>query len=173
MHAVGHLIHIGYAKTGSSLLRRWMAAHPQLRYADRGIAGFHNILEAVALSAAPSDGILFHVTSSEALAHPHVFADRDLVDYERVKRTSMAEAQAQVCSMLAAIFPTAHVLVVTRGFRSIILASYSQYVRSGGHAGLAEAFEGGWEAWDYDHLIRLYSEAFGDRLIVMLVRTAA
>jgi hypothetical protein len=144
-----------------------MSAHPQLQYADRGIAGFHNILETVALSAAPRDGILFHVTSSEALALPHVFAGRGHVDYERVKRTPMAEAQARICSMLAALFPTAHVLVVTRGFRSMILSSYSQYVRSGGHATLAEAFQGGWEAWDYDHLIHLYSGAFGDRLIVM------
>jgi hypothetical protein len=165
--AVGHLIHIGYPKTGSSLLRRWMAAHPQLRYADRGIAGFHNILQAVALSAAPRDAVLYHVTSSEALALPHIFAGRRHVDYDRVKTTSMAKAQARACAMLAALFPTAHVLVVTRGFRSMILSSYSQYIRSGGHASLGEAFEGGWEAWDYDYLIRLYSDAFGDRLIVM------
>src|SRR5262249_37217403 len=36
----GHLIHIGYPKTGSNFLRAWFAQHPQLAYADGGIAGF-------------------------------------------------------------------------------------------------------------------------------------
>ena len=39
----GHLIHIGYAKAGSSFLRSWFAQHPQLAYAEGGIAGFPDV----------------------------------------------------------------------------------------------------------------------------------
>jgi UbiA prenyltransferase family/Sulfotransferase family len=167
MRAIGHLIHIGYAKTGSNILRRWMSAHPQLQYAGTGIAGFRDVLQIASDSAAPRRGVLYRVTSYEGLAQPHAYAGAERVDYERVKSTSMGNAQAQACATLAALFPTAHVLLVTRGFRSMILSSYSQYVRTGGQASLWEAIEGAKDAWDYDYLVRLYSEAFGDRLIVM------
>jgi hypothetical protein len=167
MRAVGHLIHIGYAKTGSNILRRWMSAHPQLQYAGTGIAGFRDVLQIASHSAAPRGGVLYHVTSYEGLAQPHSYAGAERVDYERVKSTSMTKAQAQACATLAALFPTAHILLVTRGFRSMILSGYSQYVRTGGQTSLWEVIEDAKDAWDYDYLIRLYSEAFGDRLIVM------
>ena len=165
----GHLIHIGYAKTGSNFLRRWFSDHPQLDFVDGGIAGFRDIYEISRRSAAPTDGILYRVSSSEALATPHPWVGLPAIDYDRIRADHMPAAQAEACATLAALFPNARVLLVTRGFRSMMMSAYSQYARSGGEDDLFALAEGGEgsNAWNYDHVIGLYRSAFGDGLIVL------
>ena len=165
----GHLIHIGYAKTGSNFLRRWFSDHPELDFVDGGIAGFRDIYEISRQSAAPTDGICYRVSSSEALATPHPWVGTTEIDYDRIRADHLPAAQAEACATLASLFPNARILLVTRGFRSMLLSAYSQYARTGGAGdlfALAEEGEGS-NAWDYDHLIGLYRAAFGDGLIVL------
>jgi hypothetical protein len=90
------------------------------------------------------------------------------VDYDRVSREDLAARQAKACAMLAEIFSDAHVLIITRGFRSMILSSYSQYVRTGGNVDLETLIDiGGDHPWDYYRLVAMYREAFGGRVIVL------
>ena len=170
----GHLIHIGYPKTGSNLLRRWFAMHPQLGYAEGGIAGFHRIYELVQLAAAPRRDILWRVSSSEGLATPHAFIGAPLVDYESLSAADLPAAQARTCRILADLFGDARILIVTRGFRAMLVSTFSQYVRSGGErdfSGFLDFWRGQGEAasaiWDYDHLIGLYEQAFPGCVVVM------
>lgn len=167
----GHLIHIGYAKTGSTFLKRWFEAHPQLAFRHRGIAGFENVFDVARQGADPPAGIRYRVTSSEGLATPHAYAGRLGGGYHGVQSGPSPAAQQAAADTLAALFPKAHILLVTRGFRSIILSGYSQYVRDGGWADFGELDpndpDPSRHVWDYDYLIRLYSERFGDRLIVL------
>jgi len=167
----GHLIHIGYAKTGSSYLRRWFASHPQLEYADAAIAGFPSVHDISRQAVAARPGLLFRVTSSEGLATPHVRVGDPLGDFESVASRPRPEAQAEACATLASLFPRAHVLLVTRGFRSIWFSGYSEFIRGGGDPAelerRAEADRREADAWNYDRIIGLYRHAFGDRLIVM------
>lgn len=171
----GHLIHIGYAKAGSNFLRSWFAQHPQLAYAPGGIAGFPDVYSLVRAGGSPGAQPLYSVTSAEALATPHASFGQIAVDYGQIQRDSMADAQTRTCELLAALFPTAHILIVTRGFRSMVLSSYSQYVRTGGDASLAMlcAAAGSPEAanlapWNYNFLIGLYRSAFGDGQVIVL-----
>lgn len=175
----GHLIHIGYPKTGSTFLQRWFAGHPQLAFADGGIAGYHDVYSVVRESASTTAGVLYRVTSYEGLSAPRSSAGQEPVDYQALARTSMQDAQARVCAMLASLFSNAHVLIVTRGFRSMILSSYSQYARSGGDTALTDLIAGSLDPasaaheslrdpFHYDHLITTYVQAFGaDKVIVM------
>ena len=170
----GHLIHIGYPKTGSTLLQLWFARHPQLAYLETGIAGFRNVYDLCRQSAAPDPNVRCRVTSSEAIATPHVEVGFLLSQRHRERPDEMPEAQAQACTALRDLFPNAHVLLVTRGFRSIILSGYSQYVREGGQEDFyafrpapSGAAEGEKNVWNYDYLIGLYRAAFGERLIVL------
>ena len=133
----GHLIHIGFAKAGSTFLRSWFAQHPQLAYAPGGVAGFRDVYSMVQASASPGPQPLYRVTSAEALATPVADFGRDSFDYEAIQRNPMPDAQARACDLLAHLFPTAHILIVTRGFRSMMLSTYSQYLRTGGLASLA------------------------------------
>jgi hypothetical protein len=171
----GHLIHIGYAKAGSSFLRSWFALHPQLAYAEGGIAGFADVHSLVREGAAHGGEPLYRVTSSEGLATPHSEVGRAVVDHREIDRGAVPSAQAKVCRMLAALYPTAHILIVTRGFRSMILSSYSQYVRTGGSESLETLcrMAGGVAAsrqapWKYDFLIGQYRQAFGERNVIVL-----
>ena len=167
----GHLIHIGYAKAGSTFLQNWFAQHPQLAYARGGIAGLHDVYSMVREAASQRGGRpLYRVTSSEELATPHTSAGQTAVDYGEMRRHSMASAQTQVCESLGALFPNAYILIVTRGFRSMILSSYSQFVRTGGDESLAwVCAEAERQApWNYDFLIGLYRKTFGDANVIVL-----
>lgn len=170
----GHLIHIGYAKTGSTFLRRWFSLHPQIAYVESGIAGLRDILQLAREGGDLADGSALRVTSCESLSYPHPYVGTPVAtyDYSRWPPSNGAES---VCRTLAALFPPARVLIVTRGFRSMILSSYSQYVRTGGYLDLSPFCEAlrqrvdrGDSVYDYDRLAALYRQAFGeDRVIVL------
>jgi hypothetical protein len=93
-----------------------------------------------------------------------------MVGYDRSRRAALPEEQGLICRRLAETFPGAHILIVTRGFRSMILSSYSQYVRTGGPLDLetlvADAQDSA--AWNYDYLVDLYRTAFGEEKVIVL-----
>jgi hypothetical protein len=172
--SAGHLIHVGYPKTGSNFLRRWFDAHPELGFVNRGLAGFDSVYAVARQGASPDPRLGWRVTSAEALAAPDESVGRPRIDYGDERAVPMGEAQARVCATLASLFPSAHILVVTRGFRAMILSAYSQYVRTGGTESFEDFYRPGsnraarWrETWDYDHLIALYRAAFPERVIVL------
>lgn len=166
---VEHLIHIGYPKAGSHFLKLWFEEHPEIAYHRRGIAGFRDVFAIATQGAEPPPGLRCRVTSSEVLSTPHIHAGELGVARKPGGGMTNPKAQAEVCELLASLFPTAHVLLVIRGFRSVMMSGYSQYVRAGGDAafpGPGNA-ESGASAWRYDHLIDLYEAAFGERLILL------
>ena len=167
----GHLIHVGCAKAGSTFLQRWFEGHPQLLYQPGGIAGFSNVFDIPRQGCAPHPELRYRVTSNEGLATPHEFGGHLGGSYHAPATGPSPAAQARVAEALADLFPTAHVLLVTRGFRSVLLSGYSQYVRDGGHLDFGTSDpadpEPGRHIWNYDHLVELYATRFGERLMVM------
>lgn len=138
--------------------------------AHRRLAGFHSVYEVAREALAPRPEIRFRVTSFEGLATPHPSVGQAIQRYDSIQPGWLPAAQARVCSTLTALFPTAHVLLVTRGFRTMILSSYSQYARSGGTLDLESYLKLAYEerAWDYDYVAGLYQRAFGgERTLVM------
>jgi hypothetical protein len=159
----GHLIHIGFPKTGSNSLRGWFQRHPQLAYVDGGIAGFQSVYQMAKRGARPESGVRYHVTSAEHLSMPTVSAGDPADTLHRDSRAGIPEAQRATCDLLAGLFAAARVLCVTRGFRSMIFSSYSQFVRAGGTADLlqfCESIRAADVVWDYDRLLALYRRAF-------------
>ncbi len=158
----GHLIHVGFPKTGSNFLRRWFREHPQLAYAEGGIAGYNGVYEIAREGAAPRQDVRYRVTSSESLATPYGDTAESPLD--------PAVAQENVCTSLAALFPNAYVLIVTRGFRSMIFSSFSQHIRSGASVPLEEFVSHPLigRPWDYDRVIGMYRSAFGAEKVVVM-----
>jgi hypothetical protein len=165
---LGHLLHIGFPKTGSKFLQRWFDAHPQLNHREGAIAGYGNVYEIVERAVAPPDGVLYHVTSSEGFTAPLRVPGSRIISYD--EPSDLRRARENTCRSLAALFPAAHVLILTRGFRSMLVSSFSQYVRIGGDVPLEQVFTdpATEHAWDYDDVVRMYRNAFGaDKLLVM------
>ena len=169
-----HLIHIGYAKAGSSILQRWFAEHPQIAFERDGLAGFRTVYDVSRMVSAPQGGLRLRVTSEESLATPHGAAGGSFAQLAKAL-TSMPHAGAErVCDALAQVFPNASVLLVTRGFRQIMLSSYSQAVRVGETAPFfalnpdyGSVGHRSRPVWDYDRIIDLYARAFAGRVLVL------
>jgi hypothetical protein len=164
----GHLIHIGFPKTGSNFLRRWFREHPGLAFSDGGIAGYRDVYEIAREGVAPRRDVLYRVTSSESFTAPHRDSGRE--HYRVDDQIDPATGQKNICELLAALFPDAHVLIVTRGFRSMLLSSFSQYVRSGARVAFEEFVNDPLieDPWDYDRVIGLYRSAFGTEKVIVM-----
>jgi hypothetical protein len=165
-----HLIHIGYAKAGSTFIQRWFRNHPQLAYRDGGIAGFNSVFQIGQEAVVPDPRLLYRVTSSEDLSSPRIKPGRQPADYSRKGRASMEAEEVEAFATLSSLFPNATILVITRGFRSMAMSSYSQYLRTGGQLTLPDLIGTAQQErpWHYDRLIALYRQKYGaERVIVM------
>ena len=156
-----HLIHIGYAKAGTHFVLRWFASHPQIHLIrDRTVAAA-DAARQVEESGLP--GCRWTAISSEEFASPlGVFG------------AGLPLAQAEICNQLAARLPEAHILLLTRGFRSVLVSGYSQYVKSGGDQDFyvfrdidPRELEHAAHAWDYNYLVQIYRQAFGGRVVAL------
>jgi hypothetical protein len=167
----GHLIHVGYPKAGTHFVQRWFNAHPQIHFAAGGFAGYASIQELADTPFTP-DGVRWHVTSCESLVAPLVHASTRSVEERPI--AVPGEAQEAVCAKLSLLYPEAHILILTRGFRSVLFSGFSQGVKAGHDApfSVLQATRddpdgtGRW-AWNYDHLIAHYRAAFEGRVIIL------
>jgi len=175
VNAPGHLLHVGFAKTGSKLLQRWFEARPDLGFAPWGIAGFANAhaLVATAAAAAATGAERWHVTSHEALLTPVA----NLADPGRGGAASLPtrHGQDRACDLLAALFPKASVLIVTRGFAELIRSFHAELILGGvgeslaGYcAALLDQVRTGRDPFDIDHVLGRYARAFGEERMIVL-----
>lgn len=171
-----HLIHVGYGKAGSTFLQAWFERHPELRYALGGLGGFNNVYE---MARPAGRAYRYYVTSYEGLSLPIVSAGGMHLDFAISRPTpdkGAKEKQAEVCSTLKSLYPDSRVLIVTRGFKGLILSGYSECVRLGTRLqldGVCREFSECLRIdedhyWDFDYLIRLYSDAFGDENLIVM-----
>ena len=171
-----HLIHIGYPKAGSTFLQAWFEQHPDLCFKLGGLGGFHNVYE---IARHSNEICKYYVTSYEGLSMPLKSAGGINLSYggaEPDTDVRIVETQASVCSVLKSLYPGSRVLIITRGFKGMIVSGYSQYVRMGGRlqlnamcyqlAGLVQ--NDTLHYYDFDGLIRLYREAFGAEHLIIL-----
>lgn len=171
-----HLIHVGYAKAGSTFLQAWFERHPELRYAPGGLGGFNGVAE---LARAAGETYKYYVTSYEELSLPLRSGGGVHLDYSDARptpETGAKEKQAAVCAALRSLYPGSRILIITRGFKGLMMSVYSQCVRLGTRLqldGVCREFSeclrvDGDHYWDFDYLIRLYSDAFGDENLIVM-----
>ncbi|HJP92406.1 MAG TPA: hypothetical protein VJ875_10650 [Pyrinomonadaceae bacterium] len=171
-----HLIHVGYGKAGSTFLQVWFESHSELCYQPGGLGGFNNVYE---LARPSGKTYKYYVTSYEGLSLPIVSAGGIHLDFASARperETGAKKKQAEVCAVLKTLFPDSRVLIVTRGFKGLIISGYSECVRLGTRLHLNEVCREFSEClrvdddhyWDFDYLIRLYRAAFGDENLIVM-----
>jgi hypothetical protein len=163
-----HLIHVGFPKTGSTFLQRWFEEHPEMKFDRNGIAGYRDVWDIARQSADPDPRMRCRVTSDESLIMPSRTAGLEPIHPEENAPTR--DSLLESCSTLASLFPGAKVLIVTRGFKSLMMSGYSQYVRSGGNMDMETMFRRSGEIglrWHYDFVVGLYEAAFPGNVLVL------
>ncbi len=175
------LIHIGYNKTGSTWLQEEFFPLQEL--------GFHLLLE-----MEDRKQILRYIVKEHALYYD---AGRVLSYYQnRVKESgdllpvlsaerfsgdphSGGYDSVQIANRLKGLFPDARILIVTREQRSMLLSTYTQYVRAGGTRSLrayVNPAERGsrrvpqfdFRFFDYAPLVAYYRCLFGEDRVMVL-----
>jgi hypothetical protein len=167
-----HLVHVGYPKAGSTTLQAWFESRPEVVFAHDAIGGVTSAAAIARQVAVADNAPRWVVTSSEDLMVPG--------DGPGIPPTEpIAARRRRVCARLRTMFGDATILIVTRGFRSIMASSYSEVLRWGPSLSVEEvvslyqespAFEG-WrvtDVFDYDAALRLYADTFGAESVVVL-----
>lgn len=170
----GHLIHIGFAKAGSTALQAWFSAQPQLVHASNGVGGVYTAEElASQVSDAQSNGAVWVVTSSEYFVAP---AGSDEDPDDPADGGTLDARRRGVCHRLQITFGDAMILIVTRGFRAMMASGYSQTIREGATWTIDELLSLASRLhelqpvhyYDYDATVRLYADAFGEENVIVL-----
>ena len=167
------LLHIGLGKAGSSVLKTWFMAHPQLLFKPSAIGGFHHTGGILQLATSRNgQAPKYYVTSEEALSHASPATPEVHLEPLIFHEPALRESQERVCSILHDLFPTARILIVTRGLKQIVRSGYSEYVKSGGtlsFPSFVQAFEAPIRQFtDINSLLRLYGDRFGAANLMVL-----
>ncbi len=165
MREKNFFLHVGYAKAGSSLMGEWLAANPAFCFSDFSIGGFASTAELMDIALQDTAQPEYYVLRDMRFSVPR-YEKEDFLVNGKIK-----EHQKGVCSLLNALFPSAKVLIVTRGYKSIISANYSQHVKEGGTLRAEDIFNySGFvrDLFDYSYLIQLYRTAFGKENVIVL-----
>lgn len=182
------LIHIGYHKTGSSWLQKFV-----FRRADAGFGAlgktFDSPLKQLLVIPNPLDFDPEAVCTALVPQLERIEAKglRGVVSSERLAGHPFSGGydSKELATRLQRVFPAGRVLIVIREQRAVILSSYKQYVKAGGPASLTDYLnppERGRERvpmfdfghYAYDRLIALYQELFApDRVRVALYEQLA
>jgi hypothetical protein len=85
--------------------------------------------------------------------------------------------RGQLCNRFKQVFPDAHILIIIREQRSMILSSYIEHLKNGGASTMQNNIGGYWNSnssglthhfFKYDRLVRLYQSAFGAENVLTL-----
>lgn len=164
------LLHIGYAKAGSTYLQYWFYDHPEIYFQPFTIAGGGLHPNHLASFIEKTDAIPSHyVLSSEFITtwtgDVEYYGMQFYSDYEYFVY------QSKMCQMLKKIFPSAKILIVTRAYTTVFKSSYSQYIATGGRLEFNEIFTKipfVVDSYDYTKLITLYQKEFGESNVLFL-----
>jgi len=181
----GHLIHIGFPKTGSTFLQEWFQRHPQLFYSPCALGGFYNSYDISRLATQTIDNdFLYFVSSDESLTIPTISTGGFITDLGMKDLSFMHAgrlALQKVCDIIKCLYPNGKILFVTRGFKGVTLSLYSQYIKVGGVL-VVQEFADLYYSWmlsheggnfdsvgtDYSFLANIYEDAFGKENMICL-----
>jgi hypothetical protein len=163
------LIHIGYPKAGSTFLQEWFRGHPNIFYDTHFLQPYSNTGVIPDKTIPALNGRQHFVISEEQLVLWQ--GELDIVGL-KFKPFDIKAQQQNTAEALKKNFPDAKVLIVTRGFESLLQSMYAQYISMGGILGFAAYQEQMGEHlatfYDYNRVINLYRNTFGPERVIVL-----
>lgn len=164
------IIHIGCPKAGSTFLQQYFSEHPDINYDAMDFEEFKRTGHLNENIADKKVSVPFRVLSEEALSVAGIKVERLGVTYQELP--DVQQHQLNTARRLHQLFPTAKILMVVRGFETLIPSLYSQYVIKGYRSDFAtflkeheNAFT---EQFNYDFLYQTYVDVFGESNVLVL-----
>lgn len=179
-----HLLHVGFPKAGATFFKAWCAARDDVAFAHGGVGG-HASPDTIPTDLYGRDRARLVVTSSERLVMPPEQAYRsgwapgsEAGDAVQAYADVVRASQEQTCDEVAALFPSAHVLILVRGFRSMLRSMVSQGIKAGvldahpsveaGVGRTPSATQRMVPLLHYDAVVGRYERAFGAARVTVL-----
>jgi hypothetical protein len=167
------LLHIGFPKCGSKYLQQWYEKHPAMYYQPKHIAmGFYNAWKFAESAESIYPLPQTYVLSCEDLT---VWQSPSRYDYYGLKIThpyDFEKYKKNICEMLYGLYPTAKILIVTRGYSSLFKSLYSQHIAMAGTLSFGEFMDANTPLFssmlDYTYTINLYRQRFGTENVIVL-----
>lgn len=163
------LIHIGYPKAGSTLLQHWFNAHPDVFFKTDFLAPYSQTGNIPAYPVPDLRGKQHFVISEEQLVLWQ--GPLNMVGL-KFKPFDIPAQQQKTANSLHQNFKQAKVLIVTRGFESLLRSMYLQYVSMGGvlHFKSYQSEMGPHlgKFYNYSYVIPLYRSLFGTENVIVL-----
>ena len=102
-------------------------------------------------------------------------SDSDIVGMRNgLKKYDIKAYQEKLRDTLYAVYPTAKILIVTRGYTSLFQSFYSQYLAIGGTYDFENLLKSMWDnfpdLFDYSRVVSLYREKFGEENVYWVER---
>lgn len=166
-----HLIHIGFPKCASTFLQAWFAAHPQIKYKFDFFGGIGGAVDLVDHNLTEPNPRICRVTSCELLSVPN---NSSPAYYFVMPEPDLQRArEIRICAELAAMFPAAKILIVTRNQHDLLVSACSELIKHGGDD--IAAFLGQFETehfrtaspFDFGRALKLYQKYFPGRVLAM------
>lgn len=159
----GVLIHIGYAKAGSTYLHTWFEKNPYLFYNGQSIAGFNNAYDVSRYAENNNPIHKYFVLSHDGFTAWGRGGNKMVL--EKFKMYDYIAYEEKLLQTLQTLFPHAKILIVTRGYTTFFRSFYSSYLSLGGAAHFSELIQDNGQfislVYDYTHVIQLYRSTFG------------
>jgi hypothetical protein len=176
------LVHIGYHKTGTNWLQHEVFGDPATGYAWLGHeARDHPVRRIVNDRPLEYDADAIRA-GLEALVHDA--EERGLFPVVSLERLSGhpfsgGHDSRAIADRLHEALPDSGVLIVIREQRSMIVATYKQYLKAGGTGTVSQFLEPAttrsararlfdWRHFEYEHLIRHYRSLHGEQRVLVL-----
>jgi hypothetical protein len=177
------LIHIGYHKTGSSWLQRYLFS----RKAGAGFTTFSKGRDGpintliVSPNALDFDPVAARRRFKRLIREARTAGLAPIVSSERLSGHPLTGGHdsRELAERLAAVFTNGRLLIVIREQREMMLSTYRQYVKAGGAWSLRKFLHPPVDTrvrtpmfdpshFAYDRLIRTYQQLFGDDRVLVL-----
>jgi len=164
------VIHIGFPKSGSSFIQNYFLNHPNVYYRQSAFKVYrkNGTITKEILPNGITDAQTL-VLSEEQLS---VWGGNIKINGKEFKDYGIREHQKKIANELHCIFPNAKILIVTRGFDTLIPSLYSQYISVGGVMSLKDFLNTEQSVftsfYNYDYIMSLYIEVFGHENVLIL-----
>jgi hypothetical protein len=165
------IIHIGFAKTGTTFLQKYFDTHPEIFHNRNRFKKYENTGIIDETIHCKVDEFKFDVLSEE---HLTIWAgDHSQFDLQKHNMKYEIRAhQVQVAKSLFEFYPNASILITVRAYASLIKTLYSQHLFSGESKSNANFLKENQdlilELYNYDFIIKTYQQLFGIDSVIIL-----